>query len=220
MVSAPDALESATVSLQQYSPSMLDTLALFSKLLYKSIMYLGADIFRPWSRVLRLIRGLWGKPKRLRISRRSFAEVVPFLRTDEDSALESHFFCEVWSSREFPRPNERRFTMSLSSCFCVVPFLTTFDASVTLLPQGKEESAKLTINNLYKQVIVRCQICAVKYGMRTCEVVFWRWTKHDSSDQRIDISAWPVYFAEEWSCQSNRAVDRLARQMGLFRTNR
>ena len=58
MVSAPDALESATVSLQQYSPSTLDTLALLSKLLYKSIMYLGADIFRPWSRVLRLIRGL------------------------------------------------------------------------------------------------------------------------------------------------------------------
>ena len=152
-------------------------------------MYLGADIFRPWSRVLRLIRGLWGNPRRFRISRWSFAEVVPFLRMDEDSPLESHFFCEDWCCREFPRrePNERRFTMSLSSCFSVVPLLTTFDASVTLLSQGKEQSATLTINNLHKQVIVRCQIYGVKYGMRTCDVVFWMWTKHDSSDRRIYI---------------------------------
>ena len=148
-------------------------------------MYLGADIFRPWSRVFRLMRGLWGKPRRFRISRWSFAEVVPFLRMDEDSALESHFFCEVWCCREFPRrePNERRFKMSLSSFFSVVSLLTTFDATVNLLSQDKEQRAMLTINTLYKQVIVRCQIYGVKYGMRTCDVVFWRWTKHDSGDR-------------------------------------
>lgn len=198
MVSAPDALESAKVSLQQYSPSSLETLALFSKLLYKSIMYLGADIFRPWRRVLRLIRGLRGRPRRFRISRWSFADVVPFLRADDDSALESHFFCEVWWCREFPRrePNERRFTMSLSSSFSLVPFLTSLDASVTLLPQGEEQRAIPTINNLHKQVMVRCQICGVKYGMRACDVVLWR-KKHDSGDQKICISVWPVYFGKE-----------------------
>ena len=73
--------------------------------------------------------------------------------------------------------------MSLPSCFSAVPFLTTFDACA----QGKEQSAMLTIINLFKRVIVGRQVYGVKYEMRTCDFVFWRWTKHDSSDQRIYI---------------------------------
>lgn len=202
IVSAPDTLESSE-SLQQKFLSPLSTVTLFSKLLYKSIMYLGADIFRPCSRVFKVSRGRRGKPRRFRISRWSLIDVEPFLTDDEESALAFSFFCEVWGCcRGFTLRlgNERRFTMLLSRSFCEVPFLTTADASVSLPLHGERWRAKLTINNLYRQVILRCQICSIEYAKRTCDVVFWKWTKLDSCIKG--------YRYDRFTLQQNRSVNQ------------